>query len=82
MEIRRLKVSDATIIGAAILAGVGAGIFDNVAAGVEKMVHFTDTIAPIEKNIEKYNKLYKAYKKMYNALSENGVYTEFSALCE
>jgi glycerol kinase len=39
VEIKRLKVSDATIVGAVILAGVGAEIFADVVDGVNKVVN-------------------------------------------
>jgi xylulokinase len=80
VEIKRLKVSDATIIGAAILAGVGAGIFGDVVEGVEKIVSYTDVIKPIPENVEKYNKIHKVYRNMYNALNNSSVFSQLSEL--
>ena len=82
VEIKRLKVSDATILGAAVLAGVGAGLFASAEEGVAQLVHFTDKIQPIPENVAKYNAIYAVYKNIYNACNEKGIYTQLSALCD
>jgi xylulokinase len=82
VEIKRLKVSDATILGAAVLAGVGAGLFKSAEEGVAQLVHYTDKIQPIAENVAKYNAIYAVYKNMYNACNEKGIYTQLSALCD
>jgi xylulokinase len=79
-EIRRLKVSDATIIGAAVLAGVGAQIFKDAAQGVAKMVSYTDVIKPISENVVKYDEIYQIYRNLYEALAQKYVYRQLSAL--
>jgi len=80
VPIRKLEISDATIVGAAVIAGVGAGWFNNVAEGVNSMVRYTDTIEPIAANVEKYNALYEIYKNLYSALSTSGIYDQFAKL--
>ena len=80
VKVRRLKISDASIIGAAILAGVGAGLFQDPDEGVEKMVHFTDEVEPIAENVEKYDQIYQVYKKLYQVNNENGIYSDLAKL--
>ena len=80
ISINVLKVADATVIGAAILAGVGAGIFDTVAEGVMNMVNFVDVVDPIEENVALYNEMYKVYSTTYEALHNSQVYTNISNL--
>ncbi len=80
MPIRRLEIPDATIVGAAIIAGVGAGWFVDVKEGVDNMVNFTEIVEPIPENVEKYNELYAIYQNMYQALNTHGVYDQFSKL--
>lgn len=80
MKVRCLEVSDATIVGAAILAGVGTGVFKNAQEGVERMVRFTDEVAPIEENLHKYNNVYESYKGVYRAFRDCGVYSSLSRL--
>jgi xylulokinase len=69
ITINILEVADATIIGAAVLGGVGAGVFRDVKDGVSKMVKFKDTVEPVSENVELYNKTYEAYVNAYDALA-------------
>lgn len=46
VPIRKLEIPDATIVGAAVIAGVGAGWFNDVAEGVNSMVRYLETIEP------------------------------------
>jgi xylulokinase len=82
IEINVLKVPDATIVGAAILGGVGAGIFEDVPEGVDKLVNFVETIQPIEENVKRYNEAYDVYSKTYAALNSGGVFSGISGLKE
>jgi len=78
VEIKLLKVMDATNIGTAILAGVGAGLFKDAADGVSRMVKFTDIIKPIADNGVKYNKIYKIYREIYNVFNDSGIFKMLS----
>jgi xylulokinase len=69
ITINILEVADATIIGAAVLGGVGAGVFSDVKDGVSKMVKFKDTVEPVSENVALYNKIYAAYVDAYDALA-------------
>lgn len=80
VPIRKLEISDATIVGAAVIAGVGAGWFNNVVEGVNSMVRYTETIEPIPENVVKYNEIYEIYKNLYAALNTNGIYTQLAKL--
>jgi xylulokinase len=65
---------DTTSIGAAILAGAAVGIFSSIEHGVEKLVHFAETLQPNQKNHEKYRKLQEFHDALYHALDDAGVY--------
>ncbi len=82
VEVKQLKIEDATIVGAAILAGVGAGLFNDAREGVQKMVQFVDVIRPNQAAAAVYDKVYQIYKESYLALSGNGIYTKLSELTE
>ena len=64
MEIHPLKVPNATLVGASIFAGIGAGIFKDVTEGVMEMVHFAEPVQPIAENSEVYRKRYETYKHL------------------
>lgn len=78
---KKLKVHkyprEATSIGAAIAAGVGAGIFNNFGSAIE-MTEFEREIKPDEHIMEKYRKYYYIYKMMYPCLKP--VYDQISKL--
>jgi xylulokinase len=80
IEINVLKVPDATIVGAAILGGVGAGVFSDVPEGVGKLVNFVETIQPIEENVKTYNDIYDVYSKTYLSLRDGGVFSGISEM--
>ena len=82
VEVKQLKVEDATIVGAAILAGVGVKKFSDAREGVSKMVNYIDTIKPDSKNAEKYQKVYEVYTSAYESMNSSGMYKKLSALSE
>ena len=54
--------------GAAILAAVGCGEFENVESAVDKLVHVVETVEPEAELVEKYEERYQKFKKYYPAL--------------
>jgi xylulokinase len=72
------KVEEATSLGAAILAGVGVGIYKSVSEASENMVQIGERREPNENNREVYDKLYKVHNDVYMALKEKGVYASLS----
>ncbi len=64
MEIHPLQVPNATLVGAAIFAGIGAGVFRDVADGVAKAVRFAEPVRPIPENRDVYQKRYETYKHL------------------
>ncbi|NLV73198.1 MAG: hypothetical protein GXY52_00725 [Chloroflexi bacterium] len=66
----RLKVTEAGTLGAAILAGVGAGVFGDAAEGASMMVQPDATFEP---NIElgaRYTARFGQYQRLYEPLRE------------
>ncbi len=76
--VQTLQESESTVLGAAILAGVGAGVFASAVEGVEAMVHPGELIEPDAGRHRLYTDLYGAYVKAYEGLSGSGA---FDALC-
>lgn len=64
------KVADAPALGSAILAGVGAGLFDDIPTGADAMVHIDRTILPDPKQTEAYRPFYEIYCQTYPALRD------------
>ena len=77
-----LKVTDAAVLGAAILAGVGARVFSNVPEGVSQMVSLDKTYEPQNENVKVYDDLYSIYVRAYEGLSEKKVFDLLAGMQE
>ncbi|MDR7869299.1 MAG: xylulokinase [Tissierellaceae bacterium] len=58
-------------LGAAILAGVGAGVFSSVEEGCAKLVTIKDKCNPVEKQTNCYTNYYNIYKDLYPKLKSS-----------
>ena len=70
----RLKIEEATSLGAAILAALGAGIYATHDEAVEKMVSIVDYAQPNQENHKIYAEYYQIYKDVYKLLKEANVF--------
>lgn len=62
------KTEEGPSLGAAMLAGVGAGAFASVEVACQKTPQITDTISPSEELAQKYEVRYQKWKQIYPAL--------------
>ncbi|MDR1485224.1 MAG: hypothetical protein LBT09_10430 [Planctomycetaceae bacterium] len=76
MEIKPLKVPNATLAATSIFAGIGAGIYKDVRDGVAKTIRYANTIKPIPENTKIFKKTYETYKNLTNALQKNNIFTK------
>lgn len=58
-------------LGAAILAGVGAGVYGSVQEACDKMISFNLPVQPDETAGAEYEKFYQLYRSMYPPLREH-----------
>ena len=77
--VQTLKVPDATVLGAAILGGVGAGVFSSIEQGADQMVQVARTYSPVTENVKVYRELYQTYCRVYEALDSSGSFSAISA---
>lgn len=77
IQVRTLEVTDATLLGAAILAAVGAGLFNSIKEGSDKMVQIKKLYEPNIKNHQMYQELYELYAKIYESL-DGDVYSRLA----
>jgi len=69
-------VKEATALGAAILAGVGVGIYASPAEGAHAVVKWDKTFSPDAKAHEVYAQMYPVWREVYAAqldLAEKGM---------
>ena len=64
-----MRHPDAAVLGAAICAGVGSGIFSDIREGVQAMVKVEKRYKPIAGNVKIYEELYEVFCDIYEGLS-------------
>lgn len=68
VPLRVPQVTEAACLGAALLAGVAAGIYPDVATAVTQTVHLQRRIEPRADNMSAYDERYQLYRQMYPTL--------------
>ncbi|MFZ4614820.1 MAG: FGGY family carbohydrate kinase [Rectinemataceae bacterium] len=68
-RVETLKFTDTAVLGAAIFAGVGVGIFPSIAEAAKKLVKVSKIYEPNPDAVATYNRLYEVYAKAYEALA-------------
>ena len=68
LPVRVPQVVDLACVGAAILAGVGSGVFSDVREGYSRLAVSTETILPDSERTKLYRPLYEDYKFRGTAL--------------
>ena len=79
-DVNTVTATEGPALGVAILAGVGAGIYDSVESACRKMIH-KDHAKECKANLEnkaKYDKFHDIYKNLYGCLKEQ--YKEIAKL--
>ncbi|PWH16848.1 MAG: hypothetical protein DDG58_09085 [Ardenticatenia bacterium] len=65
----RPAVTEAACLGAALLAGVGAGVYADAAQAVAQVLHLTRTYQPDPERAARYERLYALYRAVYPAVA-------------
>jgi len=68
MPVDLVAAEEGAAYGAALLAGVGTGVWRSVDAACATAVHVAKRIEPVAKNVELMNRRYEEYRKLYPAL--------------
>lgn len=68
MELVTVNTTEAAAYGAALLAGVGAGIWQDVPSACNAVVRLSGTTRPDPSQLETYSKAYSIYRELYPAL--------------
>ena len=62
------EITEAAAFGAALLAGVGAGIYENAAAAAERFLRLRAEYLPDAQRHKVYNERFKLYQEVYPAV--------------
>lgn len=76
--ITSVNTTEGAAYGAALLAGVGAGEWESVSAACDASIKAVETVVPKTENVEKYNKTYEVFRKLYPDLKDR--FAELSEL--
>jgi xylulokinase len=68
MEVLSLTVDEGPAYGAALLAGVGAGLYPSIETACERFIRTKDRILPNPERQQRYNECYDMYRQMYGVL--------------
>ena len=68
LPLRVPRVTEAACLGAALLAGVGAGVYPDLASAVERAVHPGATVTPTPASSAAYEARYALYRQIYPAI--------------
>jgi xylulokinase len=68
VPLRVPQVTEAACLGAALLAGVAAGVYPDVATAVTQTVHLQQRIEPQADSVTAYNEKYQIYRQVYPTL--------------
>jgi len=71
VELVTVNTTEGGAYGAALLAGVGAGAWSDVASACRECIRITGSTSPDEKEAEAYRKAYMVYQDLYPALKES-----------
>lgn len=67
-NVNTINTQQGPALGAAVLAGVGCGIFESVEKACKKYIKINSICKPINENSQTYMKYYKLYNKLYLSL--------------
>lgn len=67
LPVRVPRIKESTALGAAMFAGVGAGVFPDVATATRKVVSFDKTVDPDPETHSRYREPYEKWLRVYNA---------------
>jgi xylulokinase len=69
-ELVTLCTSEGSALGAALLAGVGAGIYDSVEESAKEAIQVKERMAPKPDQVAAYDRYYEVYRNLYPAVQE------------
>ncbi|MFH1753037.1 MAG: FGGY family carbohydrate kinase [Candidatus Omnitrophota bacterium] len=73
-EVSTLENPHASLLGAAMLAGYGIGIFDSMNKAAEKMVRVKKRYRPDKRDSAAYKEIYKNYCRIYKIMDREGIF--------
>lgn len=70
-EVVTINVDEGPAFGAAIIAGVGTGVFRTFNEAASRIIRITDRITPITPHVPLYDRYYRVYRSLYKQLKSS-----------
>jgi xylulokinase len=70
-DVVTIQATEGPALGAAILAGVGCGVYDNIPEATDQLVAVADRISPRPDVSAQYDEHYQLYRELYPALKSS-----------
>ncbi|NLK07723.1 MAG: xylulokinase [Firmicutes bacterium] len=71
VEVAVLNIDEGPALGAALLGGRAAGIYNSVEEAAESVVRVGDTVKPTQDFVQRYEQYYQFYRSLYPVLKES-----------
>ena len=71
LEMLTTSVDEGPAFGAALLAGVGVGIYGTVEDACSRTIHIEDRMKPVKENVELYEGYYRVYRSLCPVLKRS-----------
>lgn len=68
VPVQTITAKEGPALGAALLAGVGAGVYESVLGACSRVIHIQDCTQPQKENTDIYQSYYELYRKLYPAV--------------
>jgi xylulokinase len=68
MELTTAEVPEQAAFGAALVAGVGTGVYESVETACQKTITYSSPTYPIQENVRRYQEYYQVFKGLYPKL--------------
>ena len=68
VELVTVNTTEGAAFGAALLAGVGAGVWSNVDEACAQTINLIDHVSPVKENVDRYQLMHEQYQALYPAL--------------
>ena len=69
-RVETVEVGEATALGAAMIAAVGAGVYQDLAEASAHMVHVKDVYDPDPETMAKYDQVFEVWQACYEGLAK------------
>lgn len=70
-SVKTIRQSEGPALGAAILAGVGCGVYASVEEACDAIIREESSTEPVPEQVETYAAYHKLYQKLYRSLEED-----------